>query len=285
MKDKRSDINDDEIRVISSGGSRPERKKKKTLLAGVCVIAALLAAGAVVFFLTGRTAEDGTALEKDLMQPPSRTQAEKDAPRVGGPATVRKDTLVGGAELTFLTPLDATPALELGNGVAKDSAAVLIVQAADIRGDNGEIVGSCVVKGKLVSKGEAKAGFCAIINGEMSVGVADATSLFEQALMTDGYFFRQYPLVVAGQVVENKPKGKSMRRALAEADGKISVIISRNRLTFHDFSQALVDVGVRNAIYLVGGKAYGRYVDAAGETIAFGQVWDKVDNVNYLVWR
>lgn len=288
MNDRRSDINDDEIRIISSGESRPERKKekKKTLLAGVCVVAALLAAGVVAFFLAGREAEVGAAPEEELMRPPSRAQAGNGAPRAGSPATVRKDTLVGGAELTILTPLNATPSLEIGNGALDDGpAAVLVVQAADVRGDNGEIVGSFVMKGELVSKGEAKAGFCAIIDGEITVGVADATSLFEQALTSGGYFFRQFPLVVGGQVVENKPKNKSLRRALAEIDGKISVVVSRNKLSFSDFSQALVDAGVRNAIYLVGGEAYGRYVDAAGKEFAFSRIWDKVDNVNYLVWR
>lgn len=155
-----------------------------------------------------------------------------------------------------------------------------------MRGDNGGIVGSFVVNGELVSKGEAKAGFCSIINGNVTVGVADATPMFEQALMSDGYFFRQYPLVVGGQIVENKPKGKSIRKALVELDGKISVIVSDERLTFHDFSKALTDVGVSNAIYLVGGDSYGRYMDARGASFTFGSEWDKgIDNVNYIVWR
>ncbi|MDE5685967.1 MAG: phosphodiester glycosidase family protein, partial [Paramuribaculum sp.] len=214
------------------------------------------------------------------------TTSDENANNVKTPAfTLKTDTIVDGTGLTILTPYNATPVLEIGNGCLADSTIVLIAQAADIRGDNGGIVGSFVVNGELVSKGEAKAGFCSIINGDVTVGVADATLLFEQSLMSDGYFFRQYPLVVGGQIVENKPKGKSIRKALVELDGKISVVVSREKLTFHDFSHALADVGVSNAIYLVGGDSFGKYVDAAGASFTFGREWDNETNVNYIVWR
>ena len=73
---------------------------------------------------------------------------------------------------------------------------------------------------------------------------------------------------------------------MVELDGKISVVVSRDKLTFHDFSQVLTDVGVSNAIYLVGGDAYVRCVDAGGSSFTFGREWDKeIDNVNFIVWR
>ncbi len=62
------------------------------------------------------------------------------------------------------------------------------------------------------------------------------------------------------------------------------MVVSREKLTFHEFSQALADVGVSNAIYLVGGDTYGRYVDADGISFTFGHEWDnEIDNVNYIV--
>lgn len=202
------------------------------------------------------------------------------------PYTERTDTLAGEAELVVLTPRGAFPVLEIGNEVLADTTAVLVVQAADIRKDNGKIVGSFVVGGEMAGKGEAKAGFCAIIDGDMTIGVADATPMFEQALTNDGYFFRQYPLVVAGQIVENKPKGRYIRKALAETPDGISVIMSKNRLTMHEFSQALVDIGVRNAISLVGGKSYGRYSGIDGNVTELNPMWDdKVAALNYIVWR
>lgn len=293
-----SDINDDEIRIISSDSNSPKEekgyRKRKRIAVWIFTAASLLiiAATAIVFFSIADDEEEETDIAAVQKQPviPAVNAIEStpaDEPAVKGvPFTVRTDTTVNGTGLTILTPFNATPVLEIGNSAINDTTAVLMVQAADIRGDNGKIVGSCVVKGELVSKGEAKAGFCSIINGEVTVGVADATPRFEQALTADGYFFRQYPLVVGGQIVENKPKGKSIRRALAEINGRICVVISNERVSFHDFSQALADAGASNAIYLVGGKAYGQYTEAEGERIRMGNTWDtKVKNINYLVWR
>lgn len=280
MNIRHNDINDDEIRIISSCNNTRTTKKRDTLFGWICAIAATLAivVAAIVYVATG----DETS--KDALSEPTG-QTFEQVSHHKKPFTARTDTVVNGIELSILSPYNATPTLEIGNNVLNDSTTVLLAQAADIRGDNGEIVGAFVVDGELVGKGEAKAGFCAIINGEISLGVADATPMFEQALTSDGCFFRQYPLVVAGQIVENKPKGKALRKALAEIDGKISVIISNNRATFHEFSQALVDIGVSNAIYLIGSDSYGSYKDSDDKTTVFGQKWEDTANVNYIVWR
>ena len=288
MSNRHGDINDDEIRVISSGEVKTDKKKSRLLSAILWVVASLLltAVLGILFFSSGDVEDEGLN-EEATEQPALRTTTDENINYVKTPAyTIKTDTIVNGVGLSILTPDNAIPILEIGNEFLTDPTIVLIAQAADVRGDNGGIVGSFVVNGELVSKGEAKAGFCSIINGNVTVGVADATPMFEQALMSDGYFFRQYPLVVGGQIVENKPKGKSIRKALVELDGKISVIVSDERLTFHDFSKALTDVGVSNAIYLVGGDSYGRYMDARGASFTFGHEWDKeIDNVNYIVWR
>ncbi len=118
--------------------------------------------------------------------------------------------------------------------------------------------------------GQARSGFCTIIGGNITVEVADSTPFLEQALEPDGYFFRQYPLVVANQIVGNKPKSRSLRKVLAELDGHIDVIISRHRLSSHDFAQSLVNLGVKNDIYLVESSAYGFSIDYRGPKIELG---------------
>ncbi len=288
MSNRHGDINDDEIRIISSGEVKTDKKKRRLLPVILWVVASLLLIAALgIMFFSFEEVENESFNEEVMEQPAIRTTTVENANNVKTPAfTIKTDTIVDGVGLSILTPNNATPVLEIGNEGINDSTIILIAQAADVRGDNGGIVGSFVVNGELVSKGEAKAGFCSIINGDVTVGVADATPMFEQALVSNGYFFRQYPLVVGGQIVENKPKGKSIRKALVELDGKISVVISCEKVTFQDFSQVLTDVGVSNAIYLVGGDAYGRYVDVEGGVFAFGHEWDKeIDNVNYIVWR
>lgn len=286
MYGKHNDINDDEIRIISSDNSRTTRRKR--VLVCLCCIVALFVVGGITVMLFSMIGviEDNTVLTEKAKSPGLKMQPVADSVRAAIPFVERKDTLVNDVRLSILIPYNATPSLEVGNEAIYDSTAVLIVQAADVRDDNGKIVGSFVVRGELVGRGEAKAGFCSIVNGEISVGVADATPMLERALMEDGYFFRQYPLVVGGQIVENKPKGKSIRKALAEYDGRISVIISNDRMSFHDFSQALLDIGVRNAIYLVGGESYGCYTDFTGKKNAIGSVWNKEKgSINYMVWR
>lgn len=294
MSNRHGDINDDEIRIISSGDVKTDKKKRKLLPVVLWVVAPLLLVTAlgIVFFSSGEIEDERLNEEISEHFIKTSTSVENNKDVKASAFTIMTDTIVNGIGISILMPNNATPVLEIGNECINDSTIILMAQAADVRRDNGGIVGSFVVNGELMSKGEAKAGFCSIINGNVTVGVADATPMFEQALMSDGYFFRQYPLVVGGQIVENKPKGKSMRKALVEMDGKIGVVVSREKLTFHDFSQALADVGVSNAIYLVGGGAYGKYVDVDGDSFTFGQVWDKeIDgaaiqcNVNYIVWR
>ncbi len=198
----------------------------------------------------------------------------------------RRDTTVNGERLIILTPHGAIPTLEVGNSLVADTTVILAAQAADIRRDNGEIAGTYVLKGELISKGEAKAGYCSIVNGVINIGVADATPMLEQVLMSDGYFFRQYPLVAASQLIENKPPGKARRRALAEIDGTMSVVTSADGLTFHDFSQALIDAGVRNAIYLVGARSTAFYNNQDGRRHFIGPVDENApENINYIVWR
>lgn len=288
MSNRYGEIKDDEIRIISSGDVKADKKKSSLLPIILWIVGSLLLITVlgIMFFSSEEIEDERLNEEKTELSIKTSNSVENTEDVKTLAFTIKTDTIVDGIGLSILTPNNATPVLEIGNECTNDTTIILMAQAADVRGDNGGIVGSFVVNGELVSKGEAKAGFCSIVNGNLTVGVADATPMFEQALMSNGYFFRQYPLVVGGQIVENKPKGKSIRKALVESDGKISVVVSRERLTFHDFSQALADVGVSNAIYLVGGDAYGRYVDAEGTSFTFGHEWDKnIDNVNYIVWR
>lgn len=285
MSIRQDDIDNDEIRIISSEDRALAPKSNRIVPKIFWILLSVILAGVViVLLLPGEKADDETFREASESSSATKPLTSETPPGAKA-CVVRTDTTAGGVALSILTPVNATPTLEIGNGVLNDTSVVLIAQAADIREDNGMIVGAYIVKGELVSKGESKAGFCSIINGDVTIGVADATPMFEQALMNDGYFFRQYPLVVGGQVVENKPKGASMRKALAEINGKISVIVSRDRATFHDFSQALIEIGATNAIYLVGGSAYVGYEDTDGKLFTFGSIWNNVNNVNYIVWR
>ena len=282
MSRKNIDIDDNEIRIITSkSGNGTPNPPRWLYYAIVCAVVAIIATVYALLWSSDDAADsDELAVTQEAVVP-------------GDTATVVKkgyveitDTVVGNVPLVILTPRDATPQLHIGIDVLQSPDVVMAMQAADIRGDNGGIVGAYVIEGNLVSKGQAKSGFCAIIDGNITIGVADATPFLEKAIESDGYFFRQYPLVVGSQLVENKPKGRSLRKALAEFNGTTVVVLSRHRLTFHDFAQALVDLGVANAIYLVGSEAFGFAVDSGGNRIEFGKEAPSPKiSTNYIVWR
>ena len=174
----------------------------------------------------------------------------------------------------------------VGKPNENDPSIILAAQAADIRADNKEILGAFVDKGTPLAWGLSKKGFCAIIDGKMTIGTSENSSLFEQATETQGYFFRQFPLVDNGILVENEQKNKSIRKALCSRSGQIFIAATELDESYHDFAQALVDLGVENAISLVGSKyAFGWWIDQDGVKTSFAEGWHQFKMENYVVWR
>lgn len=285
------DISDDEIRIIGNSSEPPRRRR--WIWAAIAVLAVILAIVVASLLTTQKVNREMaatsviTAVEEESGPThPYIVECE--------PATVLiRDTVINDVPLRLRTPVNALPELMVGTPDPSDESLILALQAADIRADNHGIVGAFVLKGELLARGIAKKGFCAIINESIQLGMAESTPLFEEAINKEGYFFRQYPLVVNGKMVENKPKGKALRHALCELDGKVVVVSSRDKESFHDFAQTLEDLGVQNAIYLVGSDAYGfcRVHTESTSEAAVPEVWGKIsegkafENVNYVVWR
>lgn len=298
---RNNEIKDDEIRVISSADTAGTssktteevqtgshiRKKNHSLLI-ILVAAGIILLFVAIAFLFLRNPEHIEETERETemestIAPASSFSSLTNKKRGYVEMT---DTIVDGYGLVVLNPTDAVPMLHVGEDILEDREVVMAMKAADIRADNEGIVGTFVDNGKLLSKGEAKAGFCAIINGTPIIGTAKSTPYLEEALATDGYFFRQYPLVAGGQIVENKPKGKSYRKALARMGDNTVVVISKERLSFHDFSEALTGLGVSEAIYLIGSTSYGFAIDQAGNRHEFGIRYSgDFPNSNYIIWK
>ena len=297
MVNQLNDIRDDEFRVIgqhrtlpASTLSEPERKRK---VGWAALILVALLGGAIWFFWP-----KGPKPPEGVFDPiPPKPAAIVVKPKMLGsvvdslqPAFAEKlDTTINDVVLSLYIPHNtAAPVLTVGAPNKEAREAVLAFQAADIRADNREILGSFVLNGKLIARGTPKAGYCAIIDGKVSVGVAESTSLFEEAMEKDGYFFRQFSLVKNGVLEENAQiKNKTMRKALCDRNGQIFVAVSETDESMHDFASALVDLGVDNAIYLVGShSAFGWYRNEAGEQILFGadQHRQSYKNENYIVW-
>lgn len=290
---KYKDIKDDEIRII---GTTQEEKKKGGLWGwlAIALLAVACLVGAILYISRDEDPSDAQEENYEVVFEPTApvTQDKEEVKLLGDYSDSTKaytehlKKTVNDIPLDIYIPHNAVPELFLGVPDLQDKSIVLTTQAADIRADNGKIVGAFVLKGEPLSWGLSKKGYCGIIEGNVTVGVAENSPLFEMATETGGYFFRQYPLVNNGVLVENEPKGKSIRKALCDRNGEIFVVMSQSQESFHDFAQALVDMGVDNAIYLVGSVSYGYFRDYYDHLAV---IYDKrrrgYKNENFIVWR
>lgn len=293
------DFNDDQIRVIGQP-EKPQKPKSPRKWGALLWILMLIGIGYLACIL----------VEPDLRPQWMTTQVESEetvahaeetntnqqgiGTEVGTltPGFVEiRDTLINDIPLKLYIPHNADLSLQIGETDKQDPAIIFSAQAADVRADNGAIVGAFVLKGEPLSWGLSKKGFCAVIDDKITIGMAENSPLFEEATEKGGYFFRQYPLVNNGALVENEPKGKSIRRAICEQKGAFFMVESGSKESYHDFAQALVDLGVDQAISLVGSSAYGWAIDQEGQSHEFGlpstrTLYSKSKyQISHVVWR
>lgn len=294
------DIRDDQIRIVGEGVERKSLSRNLWIVI-ISIIGVVALALLILLPSKEETIEKLSAPEPALFEPvieaepkaePVATEwfgREVDSLQKG--FTEIRDTLINDISIRLFIPHNAEMSLHVGKMNRDDESVIYAAQAADVRADNGGIVGAFVLNGEPLAWGLSKKGFCASINGVVTVGVADNSPLFEQATEFGGHFFRQYPLVSNGELVDNAPKGKSVRRAICDRRGEIFMVESGTPESFHDFAQALVDLGVDQAVYLVGSSAYGWAVDESGAVHEFGE--DNYytgrrrmpKNTSYIVWR
>ena len=293
------DIHDDELRVIGQKRTPHSSEDIRHKKLWWWIAAALLICGivAAVFLFSGKK-EDMSESEAVVFEPMIEPDDNPVAEEVLAPLGDYSDTTlikaytehlrdtINDIPLDIYIPHNAVPELVLGVPDIHDKSIVLTTQAADIRADNGKIVGAFVLKGKPLSWGLSKKGYCGIIDGKLTVGVADNSPIFEEATEKGGYFFRQYPLVDNGVLVENEPKGKSIRKALCDRNGEIMVVMSQTPESFHDFAQALVDLKVDNATYLVGSSSFGYFRDRYDHlAIIYNKFRYGYKYENFIVWK
>lgn len=286
---KGDNISENEIRVI---GGYKSHKNSHILRKFIAIFAVVLVAIGVLIWVLwsytkGKEAESRVIGQEKvgILQHPLQSWL-LSLDTIKSVRIVTKDTIVNDIPLHIYVPLNRIPHLEVGRNIAKNrEVALLFFEAADVRADNGKIVGAFVLNGKPLSWGLSKLGYCAIIDSIVTVGVADNSPLFEEATEKNGDFFRQYPLVDKGYLVENELKNKSIRRALCDIDNHIVVVETQTRESLHDFAQALIDIGTLNAIYLVGGDAMGWSIDDNGNGYEIGD-WAnrKHKNISFIVW-
>lgn len=289
-------MSDDEIRVLGGvqESSRASARSasgsphliRKYVLVGLAVIGIV---GLIVLlsFVFGKRNAQHIEAKMKLDENPSavseRTANLKSSSNSNA-YLVFKDTVINDIPMRMIFPENCKMKLYQGK-LPQGEDILFALPAADVRSDKDAPTGAFVVDGELISKGQSKYGFCAIIGNEITIGRQLQTKLFERSIENNGSFFRQYSLVSDGKLIDIPPKGKSLRRALCYVNGKIMVVLTQDKESFHDFSQALVDLGVKEALSLPGADAILHFVDTTGALVTQGQaLQDKPKSENYLIW-
>lgn len=294
MTNFNENISDNDFRVLGSASLTGKKKQKRLNWYHYLFIALALCCLIVVINYCYRQVKHSDAIEgsecyaselvrDNVLGQPTDTLAF--IPDTTQAYTEHYTITVNDILINIFVPHNATAQLIVGVPDIFDKNVILSTQAADVRADNRRILGAFVVNGEPKSWGTSKDGFCAIINGDITVGVSNDSPLFEKATETGGYFFRQFGLVNNGELCMTFPKGKSFRKAICDRNGEIFIAMTAERESYYDFAQALIDINVSNAISLVGGETYGYFRDIDGNSYTIHDkgigAWE---NENYIQW-
>lgn len=292
-----TDISDNEIRIIGADNpiksipekgsdSNPNRKKPKFwrwifVAIGAFIILTTLLVLSLLNVSHKRVViedvVDTVVYKNDVVE--TATPLPKAEPDI----QITTDS-INDIAFTLFTPEGCHPRLHVGEVDTLDTNIMLCAQAADIRSDNGEIVSAFILNGEPLTRGVAKRGFCAIIGDSITLGMAEETPLYERAVSTKGDFFRQYPLVHDSAMQESNLKGKALRKALCMINGKISIVMTNDKESMHDFAQALQDYGVSEAISLTGADANMFWRNGKGELTVYSH-HKSLPNHNYIIFE
>lgn len=273
------EINDNEIRIV--GHKPPKDYRKIVKIAAVAVLAIVIVCILIRVMATPKQVNESKNKRETEQTSQKNSMTTSDSTTLS--YTEISDTVINDVKLRVYTPVNAVAEMQLGPVNTSDTNIVLAAQAADVREDNKEILGTFVLKGEQISHGKSRNGYCSIIDNKIEIGHCTYTNCYEEAVDKNGYFFRQYSLISDGSIVEVKNKGKAIRKALCWNKGKICIIRTLERESFHDFSQALADFGVAEAINLVGGDFNIFSVDKDGTKTDIKKC--RYEKANYIVWK
>lgn len=279
---------EDEIQVLGQAGGGRKRGGGKRFLGYLLPVlaVALLITG---WFLLRKTAvspqeNDAFPLESDLALLEDEQQLASGVAKEVRISVV--DDTVNDVPMQVFVIEGAKARLCIGRPAAQDTTVLMALPAADVRKDNLGIVGDFVLDGRRYGNGKRKEGYGALLEGQLFLGVSASDTVMNYCASRQGSFFRQYALVADGKIWPNRLKGKSLRRAVARKadDARVYVVVSRQRESLYDFSEALADYGMHDALYLPGGDAYA-FCKVGGDTLFLGLSEEHVyPNTNYLVF-
>ena len=286
-------ISEDDFRVLG----QPEKKrfnKKKVIIALFTFIALLFCVAIIMLSLQKPTVKPVSEQLDEFLDKQSDDLKLSYAEKLD----IKIDDTIDELNLTLYVPRNAIPALTIGTpDTFLTKEAVLAFRAANLHPDSSLV--DCFVCDGVVLQPDTvlppvHKGFCAIIDNVITIGTAESTPLFEKAVETKGSFFRQHSLVADGKATANMKgevyKTKTFRRALCQRGDKVFAVACED-ISMHGLAQVLVNLGVDNAIYLIGGhnqKTFnGWWRDKKDDIELFRKTdeYIKYKLENYIVWK
>ena len=230
-------MREDEIQVLGQNAHRERSWLRKNLY---ILIALMLLAAIVGAYLLYTNSNRQAVLRK----------VEADVERTSGLSVQKSDlyqieTTINGVHLhlTHVINMDASMTTDTAS---YDADNVRVMAAAAVSNGNDDII----MEGKVLARGKKHDGFCAIVNGNISIGKTVNDDVARYCTERKGFFFRQELLLSNGELQPSLEKGKAVRCALAKQGNDVYVVITDGEESLHDFANAMKAAGVTDAILL-----------------------------------
>lgn len=207
----------------------------------------------------------------------------------GIPGVEKSEVTYLGVSMYLYKITGLRPALISGVPDLNDENVYLVTRSADYWKKNNErkIIGDYIVDGKQFASNAWRAGYFSILDGKAEIGVGREPDMKKFILYHNGAMFRQFALVSGGIkcVSQYVLKGKVTRCAYARtAENELFYVETSQPETLYGFSDALIEYGFVDAIYITGGKqpdlfyrttdgfSHGDYVDDSKHNMV---IWKK----------
>lgn len=258
------------ITIEPDPAPRPQKAKKanSAKLAKIAIIATIVIA-IIAIIATFAAIRRFTAPRSTAADPALAALAEPFEPQALGVEPV-SDTILG-------VPMDFYPLQGLRAGLERelpdpaDSSLVLFFRSADYHPD-GRALDPVIVRGEYADykPAEGRDGYAAVSpSGRLVIGIHSGPEVENWARENGGDFFRQQVLLTDGELPrEFLLHGKVQRAAIASAvDGSLFYVVTPERESMYDFTDALREYGFVDAIYITGGDAYTFHRAPSGEAL------------------
>ena len=185
---------------------------------------------------------------------------QRKAQEVVGPHVILATDTVAGMVLNIYKLRGLQAEVTTQEPDTSDTSVMIYSRSADYM-DNGEYIGSMVMRGEKKRSDVSRVGYCGMANGNVVIGVSRSDKVMDYCQQQGGSFFRQFVLLSDGIM----PAcfylyGQVERRALARtSDDQLYLTETLHKETLWDFADALRNYGFVDAIYLTGGTCHSWY--------------------------